>query len=361
MDLKRGSILEYISQDFINWAKKVVKFLIIYTLGFILLAVSLKYAFPFVIAFIIAILLKPIKNKILSLNKNSKKIKLTNGFVSFLLTITIVILMLSALGAILYEIILQTGKLLEYLTNPSTVEEIINAIDSFVSSILAGLNNLDPSIVEKINEGIMTIVKVISSFATTLGKKMLSLAGSIPGALITVIVTLISTYFFTKEIENIQIGVKNIFSEKGHKLFSTVKDKMNSVFGGYIKAYLLIMLVIAFISSVIFTLARVSYALPLAILTAVLDFLPIIGAGLVYGILAIIMYFSGSKTAAIILLIGYVIVALVRQLLEQNLVASFIGVHPIVMIIGLFIAITPLGFLGMFYFIGAFLLYQTVK
>ena len=361
MDLKRGSILEYISQDFINWAKKVVKFLIIYTLGFILLAVSLKYAFPFVIAFIIAILLKPIKNKILSLNKNSKKIKLTNGFVSFLLTITIVILMLSALGAILYEIILQTGKLLEYFTNPSTVEEIINAIDSFVGSILAGLNNLDPSIVEKINEGIMTIVKVISSFATTLGKKMLSLAGSIPGALITVIVTLISTYFFTKEIENIQIGVKNIFSEKGHKLFSTVKDKMNSVFGGYIKAYLLIMLVIAFISSVIFTLARVSYALPLAILTAVLDFLPIIGAGLVYGILAIIMYFSGSKTAAIILLIGYVIVALVRQLLEQNLVASFIGVHPIVMIIGLFIAITPLGFLGMFYFIGAFLLYQTVK
>ena len=361
MDLKRGSILEYISQDFINWAKKVVKFLIIYTLGFILLAVSLKYAFPFVIAFIIAILLKPIKNKILSLNKNSKKIKLTNGFVSFLLTITIVILMLSALGAILYEIILQTGKLLEYLTNPSTVEEIINAIDSFVGSILAGLNNLDPSIVEKINEGIMTIVKVISSFATTLGKKMLSLAGSIPGALITVIVTLISTYFLTKEIENIQIGVKNIFSEKGHKLFSTVKDKMNSVFGGYIKAYLLIMLVIAFISSVIFTLARVSYALPLAILTAVLDFLPIIGAGLVYGILAIIMYFSGSKTAAIILLIGYVIVALVRQLLEQNLVASFIGVHPIVMIIGLFIAITPLGFLGMFYFIGAFLLYQTVK
>ena len=136
---------------------------------------------------------------------------------------------------------------------------------------------------------------------------------------------------------------------------------MNSIFGGYIKAYLLIMMVIAFISFIIFTLAKVSYALPLAIITAILDFLPLIGAGLVYGILAIAMYISGSKTAAIILLIGYVIVALVRQLLEQNLVASFIGVHPLVMIIGLFIAITPLGFAGMFYFIGAFLLYQAVK
>lgn len=82
MDLKKGSIFEYISQDFINGAKKVVKFLIIYTLGFIFLAVSLKYAFPFVIAFIIAISLKPIKNKILELNKKSKKFKLSNGFVS---------------------------------------------------------------------------------------------------------------------------------------------------------------------------------------------------------------------------------------------------------------------------------------
>ncbi|MBM6839123.1 AI-2E family transporter, partial [Clostridium saudiense] len=153
----------------------------------------------------------------------------------------------------------------------------------------------------------MTIVKVVSGFVTTLGTKMLSFAGSIPGAIITVLVTLISTYFFTKEIENIQRGVKNIFSEKGHRLFSTVKGKMNSVFGGYIKAYLLIMIVIAFTSFIIFTLAKVSYALPIAVITAILDFLPLIGAGLVYGILAITMYISGSKTAAIILLIGYVI------------------------------------------------------
>lgn len=361
MDLKKGSILEYISQDFISGAKKVSKFLIIYTLGFLLLAVSLKHAFPFVIAFIIAVLLKPVKNKILELNKRSKKLKLSNGFVSFVLTITIVIVMLSAVGAVIYEIIVQTGKFLEYLTTPSTVEGIINGIDSFVNSILSGLNNIDPSIVENINESIMTIVKIISGFVTTLGKEMLSFAGSIPVALITIIVTLISTYFFTKEIENIQRGFKNVFSEKGHKLFATIRVKMNSVFGGYIKAYLLIMIVIAFVSFIIFTLAKVSYSLPLAIITAILDFLPIIGAGLVYGILAITMYISGSKTSAIILLIGYVIVALIRQLLEQNLVASFIGVHPLVMIIGLFIAITPLGFSGMFYFIGAFLLYQAVK
>ena len=351
MDFKRGGILEYISPEFINGAKKIIKFLLIYTVCFLLLSVSLKFAIPFVIAFIIAILLRPIKNRILLLNERLKKVKLSNGFVSFLLTITIVIVVLAILGAILYEVVIQTGKLLEYLTNPDTVETVINTIDLFINNILAGLNNLDPSIVEKINEVIMTIVKVISNVATILGKKLLSMAGSIPSAFISTLVMLISTYFFTKEIDTIERKVKGIFSEKGHKLFATVKEKLNSVFGGYIKAYLIIMLVIAF----------VSYALPVAIITAILDFLPLIGAGLVYGIVAIIMYFSGNTTAAIILVIGYVIVALIRQLLEQNLVASFIGVHPLVMIIALFIAITPLGFTGMFYFIGAFLLYQAVK
>lgn len=358
MDFKRPSILQYISQDFIDKVKKVAKFLIIYTLCFLLLIISLKYALPFVIAFIIALALKPIKNKLLKLNK---KVKLSNGFVSFLLTITIVILMLSALGAIIYEIIAQTGRFLEYLSNPGTVNRMINIADKIVTDILAGLKNLDPGIVEKINEIIMTMVRVITNLTTTLARKVLSLAGSIPGALITVLVTLISTYFFIKEIENIQNSIRNIFSEKGHRLFSNIRGKMSSIFGGYVKAYLLIMTVIAIASFIIFRIARVSYALPLAILTSILDFLPLIGAGLVYGILAISMYFTTSKTAALILITGYVIVAIIRQLLEQNLVASFIGVHPLVMIIGLFIAITPLGFAGMFYFIGAFLLYQAVK
>lgn len=361
MDLKKGSLLEYISADFIKGAKKVFKFLMIYTIGFFILRFSLKYAIPFVIAFIIALTLKPVKQRILALNYRMKKVRLSNGLVSLLLTSTIVILMLSVLGVIFYEISIQMAKFLEYLTNPTTVESIIYSIDAIISGFLAGLNNLDPTLVKNINEGVMTIVKVVSGMLTTLGRNALSLAGSIPGMLITVLITLISTYFFTKDIEKIQQNIKNVFSEKGHNLFRNVKGKLNLVFGGYLKAYLLIMMVIAFISYVIFGLAKVNYALPIAILTSILDFLPLIGAGLVYGILAITMYISGNSTAAIILLIGYVIVALIRQLLEQNLVASFIGVHPLVMIIGLFIAITPLGFAGMFYFIGAFLLYQAVK
>lgn len=353
-------LLEYISPEFMAKLIRVLKFLIIYTIGFLILIAGLKFTMPFVIAFIVALMLKPIKYSILKLNRRLKIIKLSEGFVSFLLTSTIVILIISLISVIGYQIFIQTEKFVIYITNPNTVNEIISKVDYYVNSVLIEMNNIDPSIISKLNEGIMDLVKGVTNIISTLGKNLLSLAISIPTGIISVFIMLIATYFFTKDIESIQNEIMNVFSKKGLNFINDVKKNLNKVFGGYIKAYIIIMVAIAFLSFIIFSLAKVEFALPISLLTATLDFLPLIGAGLIYGILILSAYFTGNTTAAIILLMGYIIVAIVRQLLEQNLVASFIGVHPLVMIIALFIALTPLGFAGMFYFLGAFLLYRAV-
>lgn len=339
---------------------KAVKFLIIYTIGFLILVVGLKFTMPFVIAFLIAVILKPVKHNLLKLNSRLKIIKLSNGVVSFLLTITIVILIISLISAIGYQVFIQTEKFVVYITNPNTANEIISKVDYYVNSVLVKMNNIEPSIVSKLNEGIMELVKGVTNVLSTLGKNLLSLAISIPTGIISIFIMLIATYFFTKDIEKIQSEITGVFSKKGMNFVRDVRKKLNKVFGGYIKAYAIIMVAIAVLSFIIFSLAKVEHALPIAILTSVLDFLPLIGAGLIYGILILSTYFAGNTTAAVILFIGFIILAIVRQLLEQNLVASFIGVHPLVMIIALFIALTPLGFAGMFYFLGAFLLYRAV-
>lgn len=353
-------LLDYMSPEFIKKIIQLIKFLVIYTIGFLVLVAGLKFTMPFVIAFVIAVVLKPVKRNILKVNSKLKGIKISDGFVSFLLTITIVIFVVSLISVIGYQIFIQTDKFVSYITNPNTVNDIIIKVETYVNSILTQMNNIDPSIVTKLNEGIMDVVKLFTNMLSTLGRNLLSLAMSIPTGIISIFIMLIATYFFTKDIEEIQAKLTSVFSRKGLNLVYDVRKKMNGIFGGYIKAYFVVMLTVAVLSFVIFTLARVNYALPIALLTAVLDFLPLIGAGLIYVILILSSYFSGNTTTAVILLIGYIIIAIVRQLLEQNLVASFIGVHPLVMIIALFIALTPLGFTGMFYFLGAFLLYRAV-
>lgn len=351
---------EYISEECIRVVIKLCKFLIIYTIGFLILMGSFKYAVPFVIALFIAVLLRPVKEKILKINNNFKKARITNSFAAMILTLTIVILSVLSLSGILWVIVSQIEKFLVYITNPDTLNEVIQKSEIWASSILSQMHQLDPEIMEKINSIIKEIVTLGTNAISILGKKLLSAAVSIPTAIISIFITLIATYFFMKDIEVIEEKVKKIFSPKGLKYIKDIKEKLNSVSGGYVKAYALIMLSIAVLSYLIFRIAKVQYALPIAIITAVLDLLPLIGAGMVYGILIISMYLAGNTLSAVILLIGYIIVAIIRQLLEQNLVASFIGIHPLMMIIALFIALTPLGFTGMFYFLGAIILYDII-
>ena len=321
---------------------------------------SFKYAVPFVIALFIAVLLRPVKEKILKINNNFKKARITNSFAAMILTLTIVILSVLSLSGILWVIVSQIEKFLVYITNPDILNEVIQKSEIWASSILSQMHQLDPEIMEKINSIIKEIVTLGTNAISILGKKLLSAAVSIPTAIISIFITLISTYFFIKDIEVIEEKGKRIFSPKGLRYIKDIKGKLNSVSGGYVKAYALIMLSIAALSYLIFNIAKIQYALPIAIITAVLDLLPLIGAGMVYGILIISMYLAGNTLSAVILLIGYIIVAIIRQLLEQNLVASFIGIHPLMMIIALFIALTPLGFTGMFYFLGAIILYDII-
>ena len=118
------SVTQYFSPELINSCKRISKFLLIYTVLFILLAMGLKYAIPFVIALLIAMSLRPIKNRILCINKRLKKFKLTDGFVSMVLTITIVAVAAFLLFIIGFKIAEQLNNFYTYITDKNTLNNI---------------------------------------------------------------------------------------------------------------------------------------------------------------------------------------------------------------------------------------------
>ena len=354
-------ITQYFSEGLLNSTVRIIKFLLVYTIIFALLVFGIKYAIPFVIAYLIAIALRPLKNKILNINKRFKKFKISNSFVSMALTIIIVAVIISVLFVVGYQIVEQLKNFYLYITNEDTVSTLFNSTSTKVKEILESKQNIDPEVMNKINEGITKLVSIITSLTAVLVQNMINIIISIPTAFIMVIITIIATFFFTKDIDVIQEKLKSGFSEKGLSVLQKINKKKNLIFGGYIKAYSIIMLCVCVYSILLFTIAGIKYALVIGIITAILDALPIIGAGLVYTILAIISISSGDIKTFIILVIGYVISIVMRQFLEQKLVSSFLGVHPLVIIIALFLVLTPLGFVGMFYFLGAVLLYEVIS
>ena len=354
------SLTQYFSKDLIKSIKRILKFLIIYTIGFFILVIGIKYAIPFVIALLIAMGLKPLKNKILELNKNFKVFRISEGFISLILTVIIVAIAAGILSVIGIELVNQLRNFYSYITSKETLNLLTNDASLWIKGIFKSMDNVDPEILAKLSEIVTKAVSVIMSLVSTFVQNLLNLIVSIPTAVIMVLITIIATFFFTKDIDKILKKIKWAFSDKGIELIRKIRVKKNEIFGGYLKAYSIIMIVVGIYSLIIFKIAGIKYAVSIAIITALLDALPLFGAGFVYGIIAISNLFAGNIKVIIIFGFGYIGAVVIRQYLEQVLVSSFLGVHPLVVILGLFLVLTPLGFIGMFYFLGAFLLYEVI-
>lgn len=352
------SLSTYLSPEFVNNVKRISKFLLVYTLCYAILVIGIKYAIPFVIAYIFALSLRPLKNKILSLNKYFKKIKISDGVASGILTFGMVTALSLTIVALGYQIVEQIRGLYEYMKNPDNFNNIISESSTRIEDFLTKINNYNPEIMVKVNDALQNIVSKVTSLFTIFFQNLLDIIVSIPTAFILVLITIITTFFFTKDIEKIHKKLKSTFSEKGIEVLEKVRIKKNEIFTGYIKAFSIIMIVLCFYSIIVYKFAGVKYALALGVITAVIDALPLFGAGLFYGVLAIMSFSSGDIKSGIILLVGYIGCVIIRQYLEQILVSSFLGVHPLIIIISLFLAFTPLGFIGTFYFLGACLLYE---
>ena len=116
---------------------------------------------------------------------------------------------------------------------------------------------------------------------------------------------------------------------------------------GYVIGNLLISVVAGLVTFVTLTLLDVPFAVPLAVLMAFLDLIPLVGAtigGVIIGIVCAIVDFP---TAVIV----WVIVLLVYQQVENNLLQPIIysrtvQLHPLFVLIGVLIGATLLGVLG---------------
>lgn len=361
MKINFSVVYNYINREFLVKVKRLIIFLVIYTVVFFSIYKVFKYVIPFIVALIIALAMKPIKEKILYMTSKNRYIKVSNGCISFIMTLIIIGGVGGIIFTVIYKISDEMKNFIYYISNENTIDKLIYNMDKNLNIIKKLVEDISPEMLTKLNEIISDIAKVLSSLMTVFLQGMLSLLKAIPTTVIGIFIIIIITFFFIKDIEKIQMKLKKIFAPKGLLIIRKVKNGTGKVIGGYVKAYMIIMSVVSVITLFVFKLVEVDYALTLSIITGLVDVLPALGAGLMYGGVAIYMLISGDKIAAIIVLVGYGLVVIIRQLLEQKLVSSFLGVHPLVILLGLFLALTPLGIKGMIYFLGAVILFKIIN
>jgi len=319
---------------------KAVQFIISFfgiLLGVFLFFKSIKYIAPFLIALILSIILEPFIRFLVNQLKFPRKLASITSVILVLLSISLII------TSIVSKLVSEAKDLLEILPT------LLN--DAYYSIINLQNNNqiiaLPKEVTTFIVDQLALIVSYAANFANNMVKYLFNTAISLPSMLIFLIITIISTYFFLGDKENFTQVLKHQLPENWYNRLVFIKTDILSSILKLLRAYMLIMIVTFSELLLGFTFIGVKYALFLAAIIAVLDILPVLGTGGVIIPWAIYSFIVSDVRMGVSLFILYVIILVVRQVLEPKIVGSQIGVHPLITLASMYIGLKLLGAAGL--------------
>jgi sporulation integral membrane protein YtvI len=170
---------------------------------------------------------------------------------------------------------------------------------------------------------------------------------AIPGFAVATVVFLMASYFITSDYPRLRYLVTEKLPPNVRSFGSDVKNIFMEAFGGYIRSQLILSLGVFGILAVGFLIIGQPYSLLLAFGLAVMDFIPIIGAGTVMVPWAAIDLITGAYQEAIGLMVIWGIIVLFRRVAEPKILGNQTGLSPILSLLGIYVGMKAGGVLGM--------------
>ena len=345
--------MSVLDRSFLCKLKYNTIFIAVYTIVFILIYKTFPYIAPFLIGGMIAFIISPISQKL------KVKFRINKGVSTLILSFLAVAAVL-ALASIF--IITSTKHLVHFLDNITQNSDYINNIIIDLTSkaniyidYLQYIANINiESLITKYSGNLINIAK--SLLTSTIG-----LASSIPYIAIFTITLFIATYFIAKDIDKIENGFYNIFAEGSKRKVKNIKKEILISIVGYIKAYTILMGITFIITWISFSILDVPYGTILGFVSAILDLIPFLGITVIY-VPAIIYYWIVANYFLVISIgIVFVLLSLLRQILEPKLVSVNIGLSPLATLGAIFIGIQVKGIIGIIFFLGLVMMHQILK
>lgn len=162
------------------------------------------------------------------------------------------------------------------------------------------------------------------------------------------IITVVSCYYLTADRRDIGGFIYKITPKGLSRHLPSVKSEVLGALGKYLKAYGLIILITFTELLAAFTVLRLDYAFLLAAVISFVDILPVLGTGTVLIPWALICILIGGNTyLGVGLIITYVVITVIRQVIEPKIVGGCIDLHPLATMIAMFTGLRLFGVAGM--------------
>jgi sporulation integral membrane protein YtvI len=314
----------------------ILYFVILLVSAYVFVKFVIPYFTPFIIAIILSFIIDPFVNIL-------EKAKIPRG-IAVLIILGILVIILTFL--VTTGIVRLTRELEDLAANinkygQSLAEFLDNGIRRF-EEITVQL----PSVVtEAMNERIKLTSQAIGRYITD----VLNMIRFLPNMFVIMIVSVIATYFISKDKGLMFGSIIQFVPDDWQKKARTMKSEIVEATVGFIRAQLILMFISIVIAYLGLTILGVRYAILIALIAGILDFVPSIGPGIMFFPWALYSVFVLRQTGtAIIILVISTIIMVIRQILQPKLIGEGTGIDPLLALVTIYLGIKLFGVSGMF-------------
>ena len=313
---------------------------LVLALGYVSLQFVLPLLMPFVLAFLIAYMLRrPIRFF-------SRVFHVPKGLAAVLL----VVLTYGAIG-----LLLALAGIRITATIASLVQQIPSIYNNYILPDLTDLftwledllARLDPSLMSALEELQTQLLNMLWQLVSSLSGLLMG-GVSFATSLATSLLMVISTFFIAIDYEKIVKFVLGCLRGHTRDVILQIKSYVVGTLFVCIRSYALIMFITFVELSIGLSVIRVERAMLVALLIAIFDILPVLGTGGIMIPWAILTALGGNVPRALALLVVYVIITIIRNIIEPRIVGKQIGLHPVLTLMSMFVGTHLFGVVGLF-------------
>ena len=322
-------------RKYVKAVLNLVTAVVLLCLAVFLLPRLLRFFMPFAVGWIIAMIANPL------VRFCEQKIRIRRKAGSAIVIVAVLA------GVILVGYLLISRLVTEAAGFVSSLPTLWRDVEREMDELAAG----PPALKENLTEIGDNLGSYISGIVNGLSEPTVNAVGNIarniPSVIVSTIMCLLSSYFFVAEKENIHAFFHRHVPESVRAKFRIMSSGLTGAVGGYFVAQFRIEIVIYFVLFIGLLILRVQYSFLIAFLIAVLDFLPVFGAGAVLWPWALMEVLAGNYRMALGLMIIWGVAQLLRQVIQPKFVGDSIGVPAIPTLFLLFIGYRIGSVLGM--------------
>lgn len=298
------------------------------------------FLLPFLFAYAIA---KPLNRLCKWINKF---LPLPFPLITFFVVLIFIGLFFGSISFLIYKSVQSSGMLTEQIKSASTA---INhfAQNSKVIEVSLPWNETPILLSDVVVQFYDVIFKAVQEMSNKLINTVISIIKTVPSISLFIFFMFLSLYFITKDRDKLSHLVHSKIESIESKVFHKVKKHTFDSIKSYIKAIFILVFITFVISFIGMTILKVPYAPLLALLVAIVDFMPLVGPAAVYVPWIVFLILVNNYKLAFALFIVYLCTTLTRQILEPKIISHKIGAPPLLTIVSMYICYRIIGVFGL--------------